>query len=230
MVVFLGECQGRPGFWVYGAAGDAGRPYDALDLTGKVALVFGAEGRGLRPLVRRACDELAAIPMQGPVEQPQRERGRGAVPLRGAPPARAPPRRRERRGVTPATTGEPRRMAGVHDSYIVDGYNVLHALFPGMRREQLEDSRAAGWPTSSPASRRCAAPRSTLVFDAHAQPRSTCEPLAGTRVEVCFAGGSQSADEMIARRIAGEPADAAIVVVSADYEVQRTATGPACAA
>ena len=32
------------------------------------------------------------------------------------------------------------------------------------------------------------------------------------------------ADEMIARRIALQPADAAIVVVSADYEVQRTAT------
>jgi predicted RNA-binding protein with PIN domain len=64
----------------------------------------------------------------------------------------------------------------------------------------------------------------SLVFDAHSQPRATCERLAGTRVEVCFAGGSQSADEVIARRIAGEPADAAIVVVSADYEVQRTAT------
>ncbi|MGD0997255.1 MAG: 23S rRNA (guanosine(2251)-2'-O)-methyltransferase RlmB, partial [Thermoleophilia bacterium] len=64
---FLGECR-RAGHWVYGAAGDAGRPYGALDLTGKVALVFGAEGRGLRPLVRRACDELAAIPMRGPVD------------------------------------------------------------------------------------------------------------------------------------------------------------------
>lgn len=64
---FLAECQ-QAGHWVYGAAGDAGRPYDALDLSGKVVLVFGAEGRGLRPLVRRACDELAAIPMQGPVD------------------------------------------------------------------------------------------------------------------------------------------------------------------
>ena len=63
---FLAECK-RAGYWVYGAAGDAGRSYDALDLAGRVALVFGAEGRGLRPLVRRACDELAAIPMEGPV-------------------------------------------------------------------------------------------------------------------------------------------------------------------
>jgi len=56
------------GGWVYGAAGDAGRLYHALDLSGRTALVFGAEGRGLRPLVRRTCDELAAVPMQGPVD------------------------------------------------------------------------------------------------------------------------------------------------------------------
>ena len=113
--------------------------------------------------------------------------------------------------------------ASDHDSYIVDGYNVLHALFPGMRREQLDDRRR--WRADQLAG--CAALRGadvSLVFDAHSQPRSTCERLAGTRVEICFAGGSQSADEVIARRIAGEPADAAIVVVSADYEVQRTAT------
>ncbi len=67
VVAFVRECK-QAGYWVYGAAGDADRPYDALDLGGKVTLVFGAEGRGLRPLVRRACDELAAIPMQGPVD------------------------------------------------------------------------------------------------------------------------------------------------------------------
>ncbi len=66
VVAFLSECK-QAGHWIYGAAGDEPRPYGALDLTGKVALVFGAEGRGLRPLVRRACDELGAIPMQGPV-------------------------------------------------------------------------------------------------------------------------------------------------------------------
>src|SRR3954468_2292470 len=42
--------------WVYGAAGDADATMCRTDLSGAVAFVFGAEGRGLRPLVRRTCD------------------------------------------------------------------------------------------------------------------------------------------------------------------------------
>ena len=38
------------------------------DLSGGLAFVFGAEGRGLRPLVRRTCDELVAIPLHGLIE------------------------------------------------------------------------------------------------------------------------------------------------------------------
>jgi len=56
------------GAWVYGAAGETGSSYLDLDLTGRLVLVFGAEGRGLRPLVARTCDALAAIPMEKPVE------------------------------------------------------------------------------------------------------------------------------------------------------------------
>jgi 23S rRNA (guanosine2251-2'-O)-methyltransferase len=57
------------GLWIYGAAGEAGtRSLWDIDLSGGVALVLGAEGKGLRPLVRRTCDELVAIPMHGHVE------------------------------------------------------------------------------------------------------------------------------------------------------------------
>jgi 23S rRNA (guanosine2251-2'-O)-methyltransferase len=64
---YLGEVKG-PHLWVYGAAGEAGKPMWETDLTGGVAFVFGAEGRGLRPLVRRTCDELVSIPLAGTVE------------------------------------------------------------------------------------------------------------------------------------------------------------------
>lgn len=56
------------GFWIYGAAGEAEAPYVRADLTGRIVLVAGAEGRGLRPLVARTCDVLLSIPMQPPVE------------------------------------------------------------------------------------------------------------------------------------------------------------------
>jgi 23S rRNA (guanosine2251-2'-O)-methyltransferase len=55
--------------WVYGAAGDEGaQSMWQTDLSDGVALVFGAEGKGLRPLVRRMCDALVSIPLAGQVE------------------------------------------------------------------------------------------------------------------------------------------------------------------
>jgi len=64
---YLGEVKG-PDLWIYGAAGQAGKPMWEADLTGGAAFVFGAEGRGLRPLVRRTCDELVSIPLAGSIE------------------------------------------------------------------------------------------------------------------------------------------------------------------
>jgi 23S rRNA (guanosine2251-2'-O)-methyltransferase len=57
-----------PALWVYGADSTAPAPMWEADLTGGLALVFGAEGRGLRPLVRRTCDAAVAIPLAGQVE------------------------------------------------------------------------------------------------------------------------------------------------------------------
>jgi 23S rRNA (guanosine2251-2'-O)-methyltransferase len=54
--------------WVYGAAGDAETTMWDADLSGGIAFVLGAEGRGLRPLVRRTCDGLVSIPVSGRVE------------------------------------------------------------------------------------------------------------------------------------------------------------------
>ncbi len=64
---YLEEVKG-PDLWVYGAAGESGKLMWETDLTGGAAFVFGAEGRGLRPLVRRTCDELVSIPLAGSVE------------------------------------------------------------------------------------------------------------------------------------------------------------------
>jgi 23S rRNA (guanosine2251-2'-O)-methyltransferase len=64
---YLEEVKG-PDLWVYGAAREAGKPMWETDLKGGAAFVFGAEGRGLRPLVRRTCDELVSIPLAGSVE------------------------------------------------------------------------------------------------------------------------------------------------------------------
>ena len=53
------------GVWSVGLAGEAGQAYDEVDLTGPTALVMGAEGPGLRRLVKEKCDFLASIPMSG---------------------------------------------------------------------------------------------------------------------------------------------------------------------
>jgi 23S rRNA (guanosine2251-2'-O)-methyltransferase len=55
----------QAGAWVYGAEADAPTPYWEPDLTGKVALVLGSEGRGVRRRVAEACDLLVSIPIGG---------------------------------------------------------------------------------------------------------------------------------------------------------------------
>jgi 23S rRNA (guanosine2251-2'-O)-methyltransferase len=64
---YLNDVKG-PRLWVWGAAadGDVGL-WDADFGEGGAAFVLGAEGRGLRPLVRRACDQIVSIPLLGRV-------------------------------------------------------------------------------------------------------------------------------------------------------------------
>jgi len=67
---FLAEAR-RAGLWSYGASAEpaGGKrpvPYDAPDYRGAgVVLVLGSEGRGLRPRVAGACDELFSLPLRG---------------------------------------------------------------------------------------------------------------------------------------------------------------------
>lgn len=55
------------GAWSYGAEAGAEAPYTQIDLTGKVVLVLGSEGKGLRPRVAETCDLLVSIPVRGRV-------------------------------------------------------------------------------------------------------------------------------------------------------------------
>ena len=56
------------GAWIYGAAPDAEAvPYDRPDYGGRVIVVLGSEGRGLRPRVAASCDQLVALPQRGKV-------------------------------------------------------------------------------------------------------------------------------------------------------------------
>jgi 23S rRNA (guanosine2251-2'-O)-methyltransferase len=56
------------GAWVYGASATDAVPYEQPDYRGKVVVVFGSEGRGLRPRVRDACDQLVALPLRGRID------------------------------------------------------------------------------------------------------------------------------------------------------------------
>jgi len=58
----------QAGVWTVGLAGDAAKAYDEVDFTLSTALVVGAEGTGLRRLVRERCDWLVSIPMAGHVQ------------------------------------------------------------------------------------------------------------------------------------------------------------------
>lgn len=55
-------------FWIYGLADDTGESLYDHHFQGRIAVVMGNEGRGLRQLTRQSCDYLLAIPMLGHVE------------------------------------------------------------------------------------------------------------------------------------------------------------------
>lgn len=62
----LKELQ-QAGVWVVGTAGEAEQTLYQAKLSGPMALVMGAEGKGMRRLTREHCDELIKLPMAGSV-------------------------------------------------------------------------------------------------------------------------------------------------------------------
>ena len=54
--------------WAYAAVAEGETPLWEADLTDGAVLVFGSEGKGVRPLVRRACDATVTIPLADGVE------------------------------------------------------------------------------------------------------------------------------------------------------------------
>ncbi|MEE9355953.1 MAG: 23S rRNA (guanosine(2251)-2'-O)-methyltransferase RlmB [Methylococcaceae bacterium] len=58
----------QQGMWVIGAAGEAEQAIYQADLSVPIALVVGAEEKGMRRLTREQCDVLVKIPMHGKVD------------------------------------------------------------------------------------------------------------------------------------------------------------------
>jgi 23S rRNA (guanosine2251-2'-O)-methyltransferase len=56
------------GIWCYAADAGGALAYDEVDWRGGVAIVLGAEGRGVRPRVAASCDGRVAIPLRGRIE------------------------------------------------------------------------------------------------------------------------------------------------------------------
>lgn len=56
------------GIWLIGADGAADASLYAADLRVPLALILGAEGKGMRRLTREHCDTLVRIPMRGTVQ------------------------------------------------------------------------------------------------------------------------------------------------------------------
>jgi len=64
---FLQAAKGA-GAWCYGADAGGEMSYQQVDWRGRVVLVLGSEGRGMRPRVAAACDAVLSIPLAGKID------------------------------------------------------------------------------------------------------------------------------------------------------------------
>lgn len=56
------------GFWVIGMDGYAEKYIEQIDKSGKIAVIMGSEGKGMRRLVEESCDETVKLPISAKVE------------------------------------------------------------------------------------------------------------------------------------------------------------------
>jgi predicted RNA-binding protein with PIN domain len=107
---------------------------------------------------------------------------------------------------------------------IIDGYNLLHVtgLF-GRGKASLEASRQAllGFLAAAVEPEEIAA--TTVVFDAAAAPPGLPNRFTMRGIDVQFARGYESADELLEELIAAHPTPRKLTVVSSDHRVQRAA-------
>lgn len=68
LTVALKDCKSA-GFTIIGTAGESERSYsDTYNYDAPIVLLIGSEGEGMRPQIRKLCDELVKIPMVGKIE------------------------------------------------------------------------------------------------------------------------------------------------------------------
>ena len=61
------EIQKR-NIWVVGLDGETDSSLYSVNLTGSIAVVMGSEGKGIRQLIKKTCDQIVSIPMSGNIE------------------------------------------------------------------------------------------------------------------------------------------------------------------
>jgi len=54
--------------WVLGLDGNTESSIYNVNLTGSIAIVVGSEGKGIRSLIKKNCDQIVSIPMSGNIE------------------------------------------------------------------------------------------------------------------------------------------------------------------
>jgi uncharacterized protein len=107
--------------------------------------------------------------------------------------------------------------------YLIDGYNVLHQLLGHKQVEQksdLEDARKRLLDRIASYMGR-STDRAIVVFDSHTQALQK-QQSATANMEVYFGSFSHSADSIIEREVFALSAGETVVVVSSDYQLQKT--------